>query len=734
MANLTLQLLAVTVVLQLINGYSFDNCIEKLCGKRFSCYQRKEKNITAIVADLPPSAINIIISLNPIQHIPDKTFVHLPNLRRLQLSQNQLSTIGELAFQNLHRLQLLNLSSNNISQLKPSLFKDLQNLTHLSLANNKLKALPGNIFAFVYKLETFILQQNSLNNFSQVALSVSHLLNLRTINLSLNELSSLNHPNVSLPPSLSKLNVSRNNLSTLGCDRSFLSRLNWLDLSFNSRLPAGAFERVDLAQLNYLHVRSTKVNIMELLNISNIRANSVDFSGTGLKNESLLTDFCKILGRKVKGRTKLLLSYNEIRHLLTTALQYCPKHIDMVDLSRNRLNSTNCLLFLNQNKDIKSFKAEHNRITELESCTRNNTVSFEDLEHLSFQFNRILRVNSHAFAHTPNITSLKLNMNTIAFLHRQALSGLQKLETLQLDNNLLTDLFYENFEDQFNLKTLNLRSNRISVIFNKTFRNLINLNVLDLGGNTITHFEPLGLYGLTSLSKLYLDDNKLTTIDASLYHAFYDKLTLLNLQSNQIRFIYETTSSPFINLSRLSDLTLDRQQPYGLTLLPRNFFRGLHSLKNLRINNNYISHLAPDAFDDLAGLHFLSLDNCCVGAVKLQPGVFKNLRNLSILIVENMGLQNFSRDIFGNLTNLQMLHLNHNVMQRIDLDALESLPNLQYLDVRSVPLSCTCENALLQNWTVSNPNVQVIYLLYITFPVNLTQNTSSIILIPRSAM
>lgn len=55
-------------------------------------------------------------------------------------------------------------------------------------------------------------------------------------------------------------------------------------------------------------------------------------------------------------------------------------------------------------------------------------------------------------------------------------------------------------------------------------------------------------------------------------------------------------------------------------------------------------------------------------------------------------------------------------MQQIDVEALQSLPNLQYLDMRRVPLSCTCENSMLKNWTENNQDVYVVYLYNMQCP------------------
>lgn len=678
-----------------------------------------EKNITAIINDLPSYALNLTICINPVWHIPNRSFVNLTNLQHLRLDHNNLTTIDQFAFQSLHQLKTLNMSFNYISELRPSVFEDLHNLSFLSLTKNKLKELPEGIFSKLFNLNYLIMSYNFLANFSQVAESVSQLKNLTKLDLCFNSLTSLNHSNVSLPNSLTHLYVCRNNLSTLECKEWFLRFIKVLDVSYNSGLSTMAFHGVDLSGINYLRLRSTGVKIVEFLKITNIHVGHVDFSDTGLKNDTLLIRLCRFLKRKVKRIKNLDLSNNGIANLTQHALSHCPEITGALDLSHNELKSnniTNCLSFLKGQTKINNFSAEHNHFTSLASCKKRKNC-FPDLEVLSYRYNRILSVNSYAFYHMPNITTLKLNINTIAFLDRKALKGLKRLETLRLDNNLLTDLFNITFEGLSNLQNLNLRNNRISVIFNGTFRDLTNLTILDLGGNKITHFQPSGLDGLKRLSKFYLDGNNLKKIDTSHYRIFQDTLTVLDLSSNQIRFHNERVSiSPFRNLRKLSDLKLNGQQPYGLTALPHTLFHGLYSLKSLYLTNNKIFHIAADAFDHLTGLRFLTLDNCCTGVTQLQPGVFKNLRNLTKLTVENMGIRNFSKEVFGNLSRLETIQLNRNAMQNIHADALESLPKLKYLDIRNAPLSCTCKNRWLRNWTVYNPKVQVVYLYDLPCP------------------
>ncbi|XP_029959220.1 toll-like receptor 21 [Salarias fasciatus] len=716
MATSIHRLLTAAVVLgtaALISTYSFHNCIETSKDgqrKAFQCVHRHNKTMSAFVDDLPTTTINLTIGVTPVTHIPRDSFVSLPHLQDLRLDRNNLSDIDYLAFHELHELKSLNLSLNNISQLNPDVFQDLSNLTFLSLTNNQLKQLPETIFSTVLELNTLIMRQNLLTNFSAIATSVSHLRNLRILDLCINNLTSLTHTEVTLPKSLTTLYVCRNNLLTLGCKWSFLASIQVLDLSYNPHLPTKAFAGVDLGNINYLRLRSTNVQIVEFLNLSNIRPEHIDFSGTGINNTDKLKDLCKTMQRKkVKYLNKLILGNNGIKTLSNYTLSQCPNIITL-DLSRNEFKPTNCLSFLTGQTHIQSFHAEHNVIRSLPSCKVPNMVQFSNLRDLSYRYNRILLVNKYAFYHTPNLQTLKLNINTIAYLDNLALKNLKRLETLRLDNNLLTDLFAKTFEDLSNLKLLNLRNNRISVIFNRTFHSLGKLTTLDLGGNKITHFQPAGFDGLKNLSKLYLDGNNLKEIDPSHYFVFQDRLTVLDLENNQIQFHPGSPRSPFRNLSKLRDLKLSRQQPYGIAVLPDTLFQGLHSLRSLYLTDNKIVHIYPKTFDDLTGLQFLTLDDCCAGVTQLQPGVFKNLRNLTKLTVENMGMQNFSKDVFGNLTQLRTLQLNRNVMQSIPVDALESLPNLQYLDIRDIPLSCTCLNRLLQNYTLTNPRIQVVYL------------------------
>ncbi|CAL8304028.1 unnamed protein product [Lota lota] len=704
-----LSILIVGLLFHFSYQYSFKNCIgdQYSNNRTFRCSKRTETCMSLIVGDLPATAINIFIVNNNVSHIPTGSFQRFFKLENLSIISNNLKFIDGLAFRNMHHLKTLNLSFNLISKLNCSVFQDLYNLTYLSLEKNHLKDLPQSLFNSTPQLNTLILRNNCLDNFSIVARSISSLSHLRTLDLCFNFLTSLSHLNILLPKSLTELIVCGNKLLSLACAGSFLTQIRRLDLSKNVELSTPAFKGVDLAQIRYLQMGSTNVSIFEFFNVTNVDASYVDFSDMGLTNTSLINKLCNLL-RKREHITNMILKNNSISMLESSTLSNCPQILGTLDVSSNNLKQVKCLEVLEGQKHIQTFNIEHNHINKLLSCKR--TKNKLPLKELTFRYNRILSVDSDAFAHTPDVTILNLNINIISYLNVKALRGLTQLQILRLDNNLLSDLLFSTYQDLCSLETLNLRNNRIAVIFNGTFLHLGQLTILDLGGNKISHIYAGGLDGLKSLTKLYLDGNNLKQIDSIQFATFLNTLQVLDLRKNQIRFTSETAISPFVNLSRLRDLKLDGQQPYGISRLPHGFFRGLHSLTNLYLTNNRIDHIASDTFDDLIGLHYLTLDNSCNGLVQLEPGSLKNLRNLKRLSLQNIGILNLSKDVFGNLTNLQGLYLTHNVMERIEVDVLDTFQSLNYLDIRHIPLSCSCQNRQLQNWTLNNYKVQLIYL------------------------
>uniref|UniRef100_A0A8C1IKN4 Toll-like receptor 21 n=1 Tax=Cyprinus carpio TaxID=7962 RepID=A0A8C1IKN4_CYPCA len=697
-------------LVKLAFSYSFRSCVEipDSNHKIFRCVKCHESDITTIVSDVFPTATNLTVSRNNITYIQGQSFHHLSNLTSLVLDANYIVNIHKDAFNNLQKLQTLNLSWNYISSLHRDVFSDLHHLTKLLLGNNNLTNIDMFLFSNLTNLRIIDLRRNHLKNFSALVESISNLSRLIHLDLSFNKLTTLHH-STRLPNSLAKLILSNNNLHKLGCDKSFLKYVEVLDLSKNTLLSSKTFQGLNLEYIKNLHLSFTKVSPGKLLNYTNIQPRHIDFSGLNLKDHALTLLCFHLRDHQIP---KMILQSNSIRVLNKNMFCNCANITDEMDLSQNAMKTTGCLKFLHCQKQLETLMIEHNHLTKLKSCKKSKKVY--SLKSLSYRYNRILQVNGYAFSNTPKLTNLELNINIIAYLDHKALSGLKDLVTLRLDNNLLTDIYNDTFKDLTSLKTLNLRNNHIAVIFNYTFQYLSNLTILDLGGNKITQMKPHAFDGLKSLTNLYLDRNRLKEIDGMLFGKLHATLQVLDLQANHIMYSTEHTDSPFINMSRLLDLKLDAQEPNGINLLPHSFFRGLISLNSLYLTKNHIIGFGAETFDDLKSLETLTLDNSCVGIAQLKPGIFKNLRKLKTLSMVNMGITSFSKEVFGNLTGLKLLHLNRNAMMSLDISLLDNLTNLTYVDLRSCPLSCGCQNSELQNWTLSSKRLQFPYLFNIT--------------------
>uniref|UniRef100_A0A8C3S8B4 TIR domain-containing protein n=1 Tax=Chelydra serpentina TaxID=8475 RepID=A0A8C3S8B4_CHESE len=686
-------------------AYGFRNCIQSMENpESFRCIQRFLRDITSAVGDLPPNAMYVNVSHNSIHRLPAASFRHLPQLQQLQLVYNRLETIEDWAFENLGALDMLNLSNNRLASLSEGAFRGLGNLTSLFLSNNPLSTIHPRALQPLDHLRILDLYSCRLASFAAVARSLQGLTRLQELNLCGNRLWSLNS-SCPLPLSLSTLHLCNNSLRAVdGGGPQLLGHIRSLNLSYNKISNVTSFAGAELRSLSYLLLKGNPLDVFHLLNVSSLPPRSLDYSGLHLGEEGV-SKVCQRLGSRPLKR--LMLQSNNIRELRNASFSLCPP-IQTLDLSWNKLRWLACVDKW-QPGALERLVVEHNLLNRLGTCE--HAASLEALHFISFRYNRILSVKYWAFGYAPNLRILHLNINTIAYLHKHALKGLRYLTELRLDNNLLTDLYEPSFADLLRLRTLNLRNNRVSILFPYVFGHLSQLQTLDLGGNNIRHLTNMSFSGLSSLSKLYLDRNRIKEISSDIFHPVQATLEVLDLMANTLQYItkIQHKSPPFRHLHKLYDLKLQAQQPYGMKIIPARFFQGLAALRFLRLSGNKLLSISPDAFDDLAQLHYLDLADSCNGMQDLPPGIFKNLRRLQKLNLENVGLHSLTLEVFGNLSNLTSLLLAKNQLQTVNVSVANALGLLRYLDLRKCPLSCTCENLWFQNW-LANRWVQVVYL------------------------
>ncbi|CAB1334023.1 unnamed protein product [Coregonus sp. 'balchen'] len=314
-------------------------------------------------------------------------------------------------------------------------------------------------------------------------------------------------------------------------------------------------------------------------------------------------------------------------------------------------------------------------------------------------FNNILNLSSSVFQDLKNLNYLN-NFSVVA----ESVTHLPKLTQLGLCNNYLMSLQHSNHKD------VSLRSNGILSLWKNTLSNCPPIRgLLDFSFNKLRKVSCLHfLKGQNQITNFRAEKSHLTSLmSCNRQNLSFPNLTDLNYRYNRTLkcLIYmvirlgSPLNSPFVNLTKLCNLKLDLQMPHGLNVLPYAFFRGLSSLQSLNVMDNHIFCFAADTFDDLTNLTFLSLDNSYAGVMWLQA----QCKEHGHPVLLNGGFR--ESDKAEDLASQPKLN---------------ALPKLSYLDVRNIPLSCTCLNSDLQNWTLTNQRVQLVLLYKYLFATTTT--------------
>ncbi|KAI8510887.1 hypothetical protein Bbelb_118030 [Branchiostoma belcheri] len=179
-----------------IRGYPF----HKLSAEKLAKLERSEVDTLALIDA-------------QIVDVKNNTFSDFPRLRRLSLDSSRLTNVKRAWFTGLEPLLVLILSNNSIKQIEPGTFMDLTNLSLLDLDNNMLQVVdPAWLFGLEGTKICLTLRSNPINSISPGAFQ--HL-QLTTLDLRDNDLSSLDKEVLWGQSSLSQLHVSSSRLSSV---------------------------------------------------------------------------------------------------------------------------------------------------------------------------------------------------------------------------------------------------------------------------------------------------------------------------------------------------------------------------------------------------------------------------------------------------------------------------------------------------------------------------------------
>ncbi|KAM7357010.1 uncharacterized protein ACRADG_002539 [Cochliomyia hominivorax] len=328
-----------------------------------------------------------------------------------------------------------------------------------------------------------------------------------------------------IPLNMVSIDLSRNALSTLHRDTfRGLTSLKVLDLSRNQLdfLPFDIFH--DLDSLSQLRIQG---NFLDELDYR--------------------------IFWKLRHLSLLDLSKNHLTNLHEQLFHHCQR-LTLINLSDNKIRTFPPNLLRDQ-QILEELDMSRN---ELQFLKTGGMLKLEKLIVLDFSSNSIASISEDFFAGLISLRTLILNNNQLTNISSTIFKNLNKLITLDLSMNRITKIHNRAFEELVNLKELFLGQNDLSHIPDGLFLNLKSLIRLSIYSNNLTTLESVDFEGLTSVRNLMLHNNNLKYINSKVFASFKN-LEKLRIDSNKLQYL---PHGSFAHLHKLISVKLDKNPWY----------------------------------------------------------------------------------------------------------------------------------------------------------------------------
>uniref|UniRef100_A0A1B0AI55 LRRCT domain-containing protein n=1 Tax=Glossina pallidipes TaxID=7398 RepID=A0A1B0AI55_GLOPL len=420
-----------------------------------------------------------------------------------------------------------------------------------------------------------------------------------------------------IPLNMVTIDISRNSLSTLHKDTfRGLTLLEDLDLSNNQLdfLPFDIFNDLDsLTQLRlqYNHLEDLDYRIfwkLRHLNLLDLSKNRLSHVHQGLFNHCQRLTVINLSDNKIKvfpselvkdllALEELDMSKNEVQNLQSGSMVYLEKLI-VLDFSWNAIASISDDFFSGL-KSLRTLILHNNRITAISG------VIFEKLlllETLDLTLNRIAQIDAHAFAELTNLKELFLGQNSLSYIPDGLFLNSKSITRLTFFSNNLTTLEANDFEGLINLKHLMLNNNNLKYFNSRVFSPMKNLEKLRIDSNKLQYLPRGAFADLSKLLAVKLDKNPWHCDCRALYLARWIREFSTKLWDGQPKCRGPgDLGGQEVGLLRYDDLC-DGQWASMLSLSPRLPVRKNRISTPMNYTayfNLYLKHIYTDAPDDV---------------------------------------------------------------------------------------------------------------------------------------
>ncbi|XP_076151112.1 toll-like receptor 3 [Alosa pseudoharengus] len=515
-----------------------------------------------------------------------------------------------------------------------------------------------------------------------------------------------------LPRNITSLDVSHNQLRTLNPATLLLfPALRHLDVSYNSIAKMDASWCTSLPSLKNFSIQHNVVHILQnkdlhscsnltQLNLADNRLKLkdepfaalqsltwLDVSNNGLASVKLgnQPQMVNLVTLALSGNKIATLGKDDFYFLKNSSLQVL-KLMKMADL---QTIEPGCFKPLSS---LRALLLDNSKLTPLvisKLCVELSVTALRDLSLRSTQQASLSNTTLTGLRST-NLTRLDLGMNSIAHIENGSFLGLSNLGSLSLEQNNLKNLNNRTFQGLENLRWLNLWYAVKGNVGNGSFEPLRKLEFLYMGKNSMKDVKELPFSGLHSLT--FLDLSQSTSLMKTVTNRTFAALAGSPLKTLNLSYMAIQNLNPgaFSCLGNLTTLLLAKnfisQRLSGLE------FQGLQQVEkiDLSINRQQIS-LTPESFINVPTLKVLYLGQAISGTLDLKPSPFQPLVNLTSLDLSNNNIANINEVLLEGLIHLKILKLQHNNLARLWKNAnpggpvlfLKTLLNLTILQMDS---------------------------------------------------
>ncbi|XP_045529109.1 chaoptin isoform X1 [Pieris brassicae] len=622
---------------------------------------------------------------NKIKKLDTNSFRGMRFLRRVYLQDNQISDVGRGTFSAVTRIGTVDLARNLITKVDFQMFQQVKYAEIINLAENKIKLIEKQAFTDLY---------------------------LATVNISHNELTSIEPGAFQNCNNMTLLDLSYNNLTEI--DKSAFDENTYafeFQVSYNQFTDFG---QIPIHNMTGIRIMNASHNAIEVIPRNAFpklyELHTVDVSHNNLKEIS------NAVFQNLFSLRYLYLSHNSMVQIkpatfgtIPTVLELDLSHNQLVDVSRGSLAKlASCrLLDISHNYLEKIFQIPislgelnmaHNNLTEIRI---NTWPTMNALLRLNLSHNMLGDQLTHdAFSGLLTLQSLDLSANGLTRTPWEALNTLTSLQYLYLQYNELTSLTKSAFGNLPTTFKLDLSYNKLADIEPRSFDGMQQLLDLSLQGNLLEKIPNEAFKGLVALRKLDLSHNNLEKIDNKTHGLLDDCLSIemINLSHNRIGFLSKKMfpASPWIPY-RLLEIDLSHNEIPVLTL---DLTIGAKKVKKLNLSGNYINDIRSNVLGNFTSLEVLDVSNNQLKDLvsRTADSKFQLPQNITHLYLQNNSLAVLPIDNIAKAQNLRVLDVRHNVLTSFYPELMKFIEHGLEVYFEDNKLKCDCFTRPLKHY------------------------------------